>query len=130
MYINVECIVVSLILNVAFLVEANFTILGFKGSTFIICFIYYCNMFCIIHINVNIFSVFTPLVKKMCNGLLGCLVFLHKISSTIAICLLLSCFIWNAKFSYGINSFICYKMSCLDDAFFHFSFWIVCYVQW
>ncbi len=36
---NAKCIIVSLMLNVIFLVYANFIIVGFKGSAFVICLV-------------------------------------------------------------------------------------------
>jgi hypothetical protein len=42
------------------------------------------------HINVNVFSIPKPPMKKMCKGFYGCFSFLRKVSSTIACCSLLS----------------------------------------
>ncbi len=36
---SAKCIVVPLMLNLVFLVYANFMIFGFKGSTFVICLV-------------------------------------------------------------------------------------------
>ncbi len=68
---SAECIVVSLMLNATFLVYANFKILGFKYQH--LTFVLYCNMFCMIHMSMNVFPMPTILVKKRCKGFDGCL---------------------------------------------------------
>ncbi len=59
---SVECIVVPLMLNATFLVYANFKILGFKYQH--LTFVLYCNMFCMIHMNMNVSPMCTLIVKK------------------------------------------------------------------
>jgi hypothetical protein len=68
---SVECIVVPLMLNAIFLMYANFKMLGFKYQH--LTFVLYCNMFCTIHMTMNVFPMPTFLVKKGCRGFDGCL---------------------------------------------------------
>ncbi len=64
-------------------------------------------MFCMMHINVYVFFVYEPLIKKLCNDFVGFYFFLYKISSTRILCSSLSSFICGANFSYGTHSSTC-----------------------
>jgi hypothetical protein len=68
---SAKCILVPLMLNAIFLVYANFKILGFKYQH--LTFILYCNMFCMIHMNMNVSLCLHFLFKKKCKGFDGCL---------------------------------------------------------
>jgi hypothetical protein len=85
----------------------NFMIFGFKGLTFGMFFIEYLNMFCMIHINVKVYHVLAPHVKKMCKGFEGYLCFFYIISSTMNFYSLLSFFIFVENSSYGMHSSTC-----------------------
>jgi hypothetical protein len=84
-----------------FFMYVNFVTYGFKGSMPIISILQYCNMFCMMHINVYIFPVLAPFVKKNVMVLLdfcfSCIKFIHNNSLFIIKLCHLWCnfFIWN-----------------------------------
>jgi hypothetical protein len=59
---SAKCIVVPLMLNATFLVYANFNFLGFKYQH--LTFVLYRNMFCMIHMSINVSRMPTLIVKK------------------------------------------------------------------
>jgi len=69
--------VILVILNAAFVMYVKFMTFGFKGSIFIMSFIEYLNMFCMIHTNVKVFPVHAPPIKKMCKGFEGYLCYIY-----------------------------------------------------
>ncbi len=117
---NAKCIIVPLMLNVVFLVYANFMIFGFKGSTFVICLIYYRSMFCIIHMRVNIFTIPAPPIRKTWNDFVRFLTFWYKISSIIVFCSLFNCVICEKKSLYAMNSSIHWETLCVNNLFLTF----------
>ncbi len=64
-------------------------------------------MFCMMHNNVKVFHVSTPLVKKMCKGFEGYLCFLYVISFITSCSSSLSFFMFVVNFSYGMHSSTC-----------------------
>ncbi len=68
-----------LMFNANFPIYANFMTFDFKGLAFGMFFIYYLNMFFMIRINVKVFLVHAPLVKKGCKGFKGYIFFIYNI---------------------------------------------------
>ncbi len=85
----------------------NFMILVLKGQHLEKNYIKYLSMFGTIHINVKVFPILAPSIKKICKGLEGYLCFLCIISFIMHLCSSLHFFIFVENSSYGIHSSIC-----------------------